>query len=72
MLNWMPDKIYIKALFFLRMGYKLDLKAPETFGEKLQWLKLYDRDPIYSVMADKYTAKEYAAKKIGKEHIFNT
>ncbi len=72
MLNWLPDRAYIKAVFFLRMGYKLDLKTPKTFAEKLQWLKLYDRNPVYSVMADKYAAKEYAAEKIGKEHIIPT
>lgn len=54
------------------MGYKLDLNNPQTFNEKLQWLKLYDRKPIYTKMVDKYEAKEYVRNIIGEEHIIKT
>lgn len=66
------DAAYIKALFQAEMGYALNLDAPQTFNEKLQWLKLYDRRPIYTVMADKYAVKEYVAGIIGKEYIIPT
>ncbi len=56
-LFFMPDKLYLKWKFRLLMGYKLDLNNPQTFNEKLQWLKLYDRKPIYTKMVDKYEAK---------------
>ncbi len=54
------------------MGYKLDLKNPKTFSEKLQWLKLYDRRPEYTIMVDKVKAKEYVANKIGEQYIIPT
>lgn len=67
-----PDKLYLKWLFRLRMGYKLDLKNPKTFSEKLQWLKLYNRKPEYTAMVDKYEAKKYVANIIGEEYIIPT
>ena len=70
--NWMPDKPYLKMMFKLNMGQKLNLKNPKTYSEKLQWLKLYDRKSEYSKMVDKYECKEYVAGKIGIEHIIPT
>ena len=70
--GWIPDKIYLKWLFRLKMGYKLDLKHPKTFSEKLQWLKLYNRKPEYTIMVDKYAVKDYVAEIIGKEYIIPT
>lgn len=54
------------------MGYRLNLKTPKTFSEKLQWLKLYDRNPEYTKMVDKYAVKEYVAGIIGDEYIIPT
>ncbi len=54
------------------MGKKLDLKDPKTFNEKLQWLKLYDRNPEYTKMVDKYEVKKYVADIIGEEYIIPT
>lgn len=51
------------------MGYKLNLQAPQTFNEKLNWMKLYDRRPEYTTMADKLLAKEYFQKVIGPEYV---
>lgn len=51
---------------------KLNLKAPETYTEKLQWLKLYDRRPEYVKMVDKYEVKKYVADIIGEEYIIPT
>ena len=68
----LSDKAYLKQLFKAKMGYELDLKNPKTFNEKLQWLKLYDRRPEYTTMADKYKAKKYVADLIGEEHIIPT
>lgn len=45
---------------------------PQTFNEKLQWLKLYDRNPVYTVMVDKIEAKRFVADKIGEEYIIPT
>ena len=67
-----PDKLYLTLLFRLRMGYWINWKNPKTFSEKLQWLKLYDRNPEYTTIVDKYAVKEYVAKKIGEEYIIPT
>ena len=69
LLNWMPDKMYVKLQFRLSMGRRLDLEAPKTYNEKLQWLKLYDRKPLYTVLVDKYKVRRYIADKIGEEYL---
>lgn len=67
-----PDRLYIRLLFRLKMGYPLDLKNPQTFNEKLQWMKLYDRKPEYTKLVDKYQVKQYVAAAIGKQYIIPT
>lgn len=71
-LSFIPDKTFLKMKYKLMMGTKLDLENPKTFNEKLQWLKLHDRNPEYTKMVDKYEAKEYVANTIGKEYIIPT
>lgn len=68
-LNFMPDESYLKLRFKTEMGYPLDLKSPKTFNEKLQWLKLYDRNPEYTKLVDKYGVRKYIADKIGDEYL---
>ena len=66
------DELYLRILFFLKQRKDLHLKNPQTFSEKLQWLKLYDRKPEYTTMVDKYAVKEYVANIIGEEYIIPT
>ncbi|MBR3365939.1 glycosyl transferase [Candidatus Saccharibacteria bacterium] len=68
----MSDKKYLDLKFLVMTGKKLNLDNPKTFNEKLQWLKLYDRNPEYIKMVDKYKVKEYVAKKIGEEYLVPT
>lgn len=70
--TWLPDALYLKIMFRLKMGYSLNLKAPKTFNEKLQWLKLYNRKPEYTKMVDKYEAKKVAEEILGKEYVIPT
>ena len=70
--NILPDEIYLKILYRRTTGKKLNLRNPLTFNEKIQWLKLNDRKHEYTVMVDKYAAKQYVADKIGEEHIIPT
>jgi hypothetical protein len=53
----------------LNMNYPLNLKNPKTFSEKLQWMKLYDRKPEYTLMVDKYAVKQIVKEKIGEEYV---
>lgn len=71
-LNWIPDSIYLKILYRGTMGEKLNLKNPRTYNEKVQWLKRYDRNPVYTVLVDKYEVKQYIKKTIGEEHLIPT
>lgn len=67
--NWLPDKPYLKLLFRAEMGQKLNLDNPQTFNEKLQWIKLYDRKPEYTQWVDKYEVRKYIAETIGEEYL---
>lgn len=70
--NWLSDKHYIYLQYWARTGKWLNLKNPQTFNEKLQWLKLNDRKPIYSQMVDKYEAKKHIASVVGEKYTIPT
>lgn len=70
--NWMSDDTYLSMLYRIKLGKSLNLDAPQTYNEKIQWLKLYDRRPEYTMMVDKYAVKDYVEGIIGKEHIIPT
>ena len=69
---FIPDALYLRIQHLIATGKVLHLCNPKTFNDKLQWLKLYDRRPIYTIVADKISAKEYACKHIGEEFIVPT
>ncbi len=50
-------------------GYTLDLSAPRTLNEKLQWLKLNDQKDFYTICADKYAVRDYLARMFGAEYL---
>lgn len=70
--RWMSDKFFIKVFWRQMMGYPLDLKNPITFNEKLQWMKLYDRNPQYTELVDKIKVKRWVADRIGAVHVIPT
>ena len=67
--NWVSDKAYLRVLFWLRLHRKLDLNNPTSYNEKLQWMKLYNRQPLYTDLVDKYEVRKYVSKKIGEEYL---
>lgn len=67
--NHLTDKAYLSLMYEARLGKKMDWNYPRTFNEKLQWLKLYNRNPEYSVMADKYAVRDYISRTIGSEYL---
>lgn len=69
LLDWVDDKHYLKLAFRAKMGYPLNLENPRTFNQKLQWLKLYDRKPLYTQLVDKYAVRQYIGEKIGEEYL---
>ncbi len=56
-------KLSLKLLFRLKCGYRLNLEDPKTYNEKLQWIKLYDKNPLMPKCCDKYTVREYVKEK---------
>lgn len=68
-LRFIPDKTMLKIEYRLKLKKRLRLNPPITFNEKLQWLKLYDRKPEYTIMADKYAVREYIKDKIGERYL---
>lgn len=67
--DWMPDPLYLRLLFRLRLGYRLNLSSPRSFNEKIQWLKLYDRRPEYRQYVDKYAVRDHIRKVVGEEYL---
>lgn len=72
LLNWIPDEPYIKLAYRTSIGKWPDLEHPKTFNEKINWLKLYDRNPLYTTLVDKVAVKSWVAERIGWEHVVPT
>lgn len=67
--NKWSDKKFLQRKYTAIMKRPLNLDNPQTFNEKLQWLKIYDRRPEYTVMVDKYKVRDYVANKIGDQYL---
>ena len=65
----LSDKTFVCLEFYAHMGYMLPLSNPQTFNEKIQWLKLYDHNPEYTCLVDKHEVKKKVAKIIGDEYV---
>lgn len=65
----LPSRLYLRLVFRAELGYSLDLKNPQTFNEKLQWIKLYDRNPLYTKLSDKYEVREHVKEVIGESYL---
>src|SRR5699024_9084038 len=63
------DLNLISFLYYTRFGKKLNLTNPIDYNQKLQWLKLYDRNEKYTELADKYEVRKFVTQKIGKEYL---
>ena len=67
--RFIPDKAYIKFKYRCILGRWPDLEHPQYLSEKIQWLKLHDRNNLYPMLVDKYEVRNYIEKKIGKEYL---
>jgi hypothetical protein len=67
--RFLPEKTDISWRYFNIFNKKIDFKNPQTFNEKLQWLKLYDRNPLYIKLVDKYEVREYIKITIGEQYL---
>ena len=69
MAGLVPDQLYVRMTARGKLGYSINLDHPQTFNEKLNWLNLYNRNPLYTSMADKYEAKKIVAERIGSKYV---
>lgn len=67
--KYISDKTFVEKEYFLNIGEELDLLHPQKFNEKLQWLKLYDHNPQYTIMVDKYRARQFIKDIIGDQYL---
>lgn len=65
----MPDKFLLSLKYKHVFHKKLNWDNPQTFSEKIQWLKIYGRTPINTMMSDKYAVKEYVKEQIGEQYV---
>jgi len=70
LLRFIPDRIMIDLQYRIKLGRKPDLKNPKRYSEKLQWYKLYYRDPLMTQCSDKYLVRDYIKSK-SLENILN-
>jgi hypothetical protein len=68
-LKFIPDDIFIKFQFKRVFRKPLDLTNPTTFNEKIQWLKLFDRNPLYTILSDKYNVRNFISGKVGQKYL---
>lgn len=59
----------IEKVFERKLGYKPNLDNPKSFNEKMQWYKMYYKDPLMTKCADKYLVRDYVKEKIGEEYL---
>ena len=66
----LSDETYLRLRFRFKFGWDINLQNPITFNEKIQWMKLYDRNPLMTQYADKYEVRKVVESKVGP-HILN-
>ena len=66
------DRKYLEHRYEAILGCKLNLDNPKKFNEKIQWLKLYDKNPNYTRLVDKYEVKKVVENKIGRKYLIPT
>lgn len=63
------DELYLRVLYRLYHGKRLDLEHPKTFTEKLQWLKLHNTSELCTQLVDKYGVREFIKDTIGDDYL---
>ncbi len=69
-LRFIPTKPYLKMVYKIKTGKKLNLKNPTTFCDKMNWLKINEIHPEYTQLVDKVGVREYIKEQIGEEYLF--
>jgi hypothetical protein len=67
--KYWPDSLWLRMMFYTKVHKKLDLNHPKSFTDKLNWLKIHDRNPLYTKLVDKYEVKAYIKELIGEQYV---
>lgn len=70
-MKFLPDSVMLKLQYRIKLNRKLNLNSPKRYTEKIQWYKLYYRNPVMRQCVDKYDVRQYVQDK-GLESILNT
>lgn len=70
--QWIPDKAFIYVVYLIETGKLLRLKQPQTYNEKIQWLKINDKNHLFSTWSDKFLVREFIKQKIGNDYLIPT
>lgn len=70
--KYVSDRTALKFMYECMVGRKLNLDNPKSFNEKLQWLKLHDRNPLYTTLVDKVRVKDWVEERLGKAFVVPT
>jgi len=65
----MPEKYVIKWRSKRILGHELNLDKPRTFNEKINWINLNSRNPLRTIVADKYAARDYISRTVGEQYL---
>ena len=68
-MKFLPLKLYVPIQYESVTQKRLNLEKPETFNEKLQWYKVYYKNPSFHQLADKYNVRDYIKQKIGEQYL---
>ncbi|NLI52869.1 MAG: glycosyl transferase [Clostridiales bacterium] len=69
LLNWVPDRPYLSAMWRAYFHQRLDWKNPRSFNEKIQWLKAKDHNPLYPTLVDKFAVRQFIENTIGDRYL---
>ena len=67
--KFLPPEAFVKIAYEARTGERLDLEHPRTFNEKIQWYKVFYRNPLLQKVTNKYLVRDHIEKKIGAHYL---
>jgi len=65
----LPNALFLSLKYRMSNGKKCNLKEPHTYNEKLQWQKIYDHNPLYPHIVDKYEVRSHVSSSIGESYL---
>lgn len=68
-MRWLTDEQFIRLYYWIKFKKSINLNNPKSYNEKLNWMKLYDRNPLYTKLADKLAVRDYVSERIGSEYL---